>query len=393
MFINKIVAIAALAALTEQALAFNSHRHLHRRRIGAAKHTRWVTYVTTVTVDAPQQAPYSEPTPAPAPVHRQPEAPKAVAAAPAPPPFRNDAEVVAPAAPLTTLAVALKPVASLLQPVASYLPPLVPPPVKPSGGGGKGGKGHAGSGSGPVFSGKRGLAYNEATLANHFDDQCNGCSVWAYNWGSSPQGLAGNISYVPMLWGNKPMFIDHWQSDAQKAVDNGAKAMLSFNEPDNGGQAKMSPEQAAQLHVQHMNPWGGKALIGSPAVTNSGQPGEGLQWLEGFLKACDGQGEKCRVDFCVVHWYSQPQYADTLYDHIAKAHKLCGGKPVWLTEFGPVDAAGQQADAAAFLKEVIPKLDAIDYLHAYAPFMCSAGKLMSSANAMSETGKVYAGLS
>ncbi|RCI14281.1 hypothetical protein L249_6137 [Ophiocordyceps polyrhachis-furcata BCC 54312] len=380
MFVNKIVAIAALAALTEQALAFNSHHHLHRRRIGAPKHTRWVTYVTTVTVDPPQQPGYSKPTPAPA--HSRPKAHKAVAAAPAPPPVRNAAEAVAPP-PVP------KPVASLLQPVASYLPPLVQPPspVKPS----YGGKAHAGSG--PVFSGKRGLAYNEATLANHFDDQCNGCSVWAYNWGSSPQGLAGNISYVPMLWGNKPMFIDHWQSDAQKAVDNGAKAMLSFNEPDNGGQAKMSPEQAAQLHVQHMNPWGGKALIGSPAVTNSGQPGEGLQWLEGFLKACDGRQEKCRVDFCVVHWYSQPQYADTLYDHIAKAHKLCGGKPVWLTEFGPVDAAGQPADAAAFLKEVIPKLDAIDYLHAYAPFMCSAGKLMSSANALSETGKVYAGLS
>ncbi|RDA94864.1 hypothetical protein CP533_4274 [Ophiocordyceps camponoti-saundersi (nom. inval.)] len=383
MFINKIVTFAALAALTEQALAFNSHRHLHPRRIGAAKHTRWVTVVTTVTVEAPQETGYTEPTPGPA--SSQPEA---VAAAPAAPPFRNNAEVAAPPVPLTTLAVVPKPVASLLQPVASYVPPVVPP-ANPS----NGDKGHAGSGSGPIFSGKRGLAYNEATLANHFNDQCNGCSAWAYNWGSSPDGLASHISYVPMLWGNKPMFIDSWHSNAEKAISSGSKAILSFNEPDNGGQAKMSPELAAQLHVQHMNPYGGKALIGSPAVTNSGNPGEGLQWLEGFLKACENHPENCRVDFCVVHWYSQPQYANTLYEHIDKAHKICGEKPIWLTEFGPVDAAGQPADAASFLKEVIPKLDAIDYLHAYAPFMCSPGKLMSSANSLSETGKVYAGIS
>ncbi|PFH60936.1 hypothetical protein XA68_18556 [Ophiocordyceps unilateralis] len=430
MSAKKIVILAAVAALAEQASAFNSHRHLHRRepKYGAV---HWVTVWTTATTTiydaektavsgpehvanyAPVQAEAVKPTsnavylkseapaqpPAPAAQSPAPAAQSPAPYAPPPPPeVESEAPAVpsprspsaAPEAPKTTLEIQPKPINSLLQPIAPYVPPLAPSvaPSNPSGGG----NGNSASGS-PGFSGKRGLAYNDASLANNFDDQCNGCSGWGYNWGSTPQGLSSKISYVPMLWGNKPEFTKNWHSDAQKAVDNGAKAMFSFNEPDNAGQANMSPQQAAELHVQYMNPWGGKALIGSPAITNSGQAGQGIEWLGSFVKACDNMQEKCRIDFCVVHWYSQPEYADTLYDHIAKAHKVCGQKPIWLTEFGPVDAGGQPMDAPAFLKTVVRKLDEIEYLHAYAPFMCSAGKLMSSANQLSAMGKAYADVS
>lgn len=42
--------------------------------------------------------------------------------------------------------------------------------------------------------------------------------------------------------------------------------------------------------------------LGSPAVSNSGNPGEGLDWLREFMDQCDG----CNVDFICVHWYAAP---------------------------------------------------------------------------------------
>ncbi|PHH78064.1 hypothetical protein CDD80_7414 [Ophiocordyceps camponoti-rufipedis] len=437
MFTSKMIVLAALASLAGQAVAFNSHRHLHRRMVGGHKAgaTHWVTvYETQYTtvydqeptgaskpeanaVYAPEPA---KPTPKPAekPVHYKSEAPAKPPApaykpapppapqapaparpaparpAPAPPaPVEPKAPAVGPSRseepPKTTLEVLPKPVASLLQPAAPYVPPVAPviPSIGPSS---PSGPSHGSSGS--PFSGKRGLAYNEAGLANKFNGQCNDCAPWAYNWGSSPQGLSPDTSYVPMMWGNKPAAVSNWHSDAQKALSNGCKAMLSINEPDNAGQANMSPQDAAEFHVRYMNPYGGKALIGSPAVTNSGQGGQGIEWLSAFIKACDALPDKCVVDFCVVHWYSPPEYSDTLFDHIKKAHDVCGGKPVWLTEFGPVDAGGQPMNSPDFFKSVVPKLDAIEYLHAYAPFMCSSGKLMSSPNEISLMGKAYAGI-
>ncbi|KAF4582002.1 Glycoside hydrolase [Ophiocordyceps camponoti-floridani] len=418
MFTTKMVVLAALASLAGQAAAFNSHRHLHRRMIGEHKAgaTHWVTvYETQYTtvydqeptgaakpedkaVYAPEpakptsqpdkkpvhyksEAPVKPPAPAykaPAPAYKPPPPPAPAPQAPAPaplprpPPFRSSPRLR---------------LSSLL--VASYVPPVAP---KPPSTGPSNPSGPSQGSSGSPFSGKRGLAYNKAGLANKFSGQCNGCTPWAYNWGSSPDGLSPDISYVPMMWGNKDDAVKNWHSDAQKALANGCKAMLSINEPDMASQANMSPQAAAEFHVRHMNPYGGKALIGSPAVTNSGQSGQGIEWLKAFVKACDALPDKCVVDFCVVHWYSPPEYSNTLFKHIKDAHDACGGKPVWLTEFGPVDAGGKPSNSPEFFKSVVPGLDAIPYLHAYAPFMCSADLLMSSPDEISLMGKAYAGL-
>ncbi|UNI20131.1 hypothetical protein JDV02_006249 [Purpureocillium takamizusanense] len=230
---------------------------------------------------------------------------------------------------------------------------------------------------------KRGMVFNDAGMANALGGACQKCG-WGWNWDQTPNGFDGRFSFVPMLWGDRPVHTNRWAANAQRAIQNGAKAFLSFNEPDNGGQSNMTPEAAAEAHIRYMNPYAGKVKIGAPSITNSGAPNQGVNWLNAFFRACNG---RCRVDFCPVHWYSDAQWADTLITHINSASKACGGKPVWLTEFAPTGG-----DVNGFLRKMLPKLDGLGSLDAYSYFMVSQGRLMSGGRSLSSAGQLYATL-
>ncbi|GAB0135998.1 hypothetical protein EsDP_00004316 [Epichloe bromicola] len=248
----------------------------------------------------------------------------------------------------------------------------------------------------PGFSGKRGLAYNDPRLANLVGSSCkSGACGWATNWGQSEVGLSPNRAFIPMLWGKGPHngnndFFDSWHSNARKAVANGAKALLSFNEPDNKGQANMSPAEAAKHHVEYMNPYAGQTLIGSPSITNSNLQGEGLDWLKSWVQECKSQ--HCEYHYCATHWYDHASAINTLFEHIKQVHDICDGKPVWLTEFAPIEATTAQTEE--FLSQAIPKLESIDHLDAYAYFMVGSGanQLLSSDSALSPIGNKYVSL-
>ena len=189
-----------------------------------------------------------------------------------------------------------------------------------------------------------------------------------------------------MLWGTADIHTNNWQANAKSAISQGSKALFSFNEPDNAGQANLSPSDAAAGHIQYLNQFSGQALIGAPAVTNSGTPGQGLDWLKQWIAACDSQGG-CKYDFCNVHWYSGAEYADTLFTHIENAYQLCN-KPIWLTEFAPTGAS--DADTSAFLTSVLPTLESTSYLQAYSYFMAGPGSLLDNSGALSSFGQTYA---
>ncbi|PHH65108.1 hypothetical protein CDD81_3239 [Ophiocordyceps australis] len=430
MYAKSLATMAAVASLSQQSLAFNSHRHLHRqeakREVAMDMVTVWETvYVTEseqptqfVADSRPQQTTLtafttmtnmepmpeqSSPSEAAAPVvppvepAQQPPAAPPVEQPPVAPPVEQPPPSSAiqeppPPPPQTTLSTAVMPAPAPPAPqVSSPAPPASavkvqpqssskPPTAKPSGSNKTPG--------GPGFAGKRGLAYNDGSLANTFGSSCQQCG-WAYNWASSPQGLDPKISFVPMLWGDSPTHTNHWDSDAEKALASGSKAFFSFNEPDIKGQANLSPQQAAASHVKYMNKYAGRALIGAPSVSNSNLEGEGLAWLKSFMSACENQQEKCQVDFCNVHWYAPASASNTLFDHLEEAHQACGGKPVWLTEFAPV---GDPAQTSSFLQTVMPKLEQLSYVDAYSYFMVSSGNLMSSATDLSSFGKVYASM-
>ncbi|KAG6005338.1 hypothetical protein E4U21_000253 [Claviceps maximensis] len=421
---NSIAALVGAVVVIGQASALNIHRQEHGHGHGHKMEKRqdvtvWETAVETIYVTAnygdPQPTPYVQSPPVdtqPLPADAQPPSaaaqPVPAAAQPAPvasPPV-PDANQPAPAAaqhPPQAAALDVKAdgvagaVAALPSQVLQLIKPSYEKPSdstsnnydKPSTG-----SSYKGSSSkGPGFSGKRGLAYNDAALANMVGSSAKkGVCGWGHNWGQDPGHLDPQYEFVPTLWGRGPNnqnndFFDSWPSNAKKAVANGAKALFSFNEPDNKGQANMDVATAASLHVQHMNPYSGKTLIGAPAVSNSNIQGEGLDWLKGWVQQCKTKG--CTFDFCNVHWYSPVNAIDTLFDHIAQAHNICDGKPVWLTEFAPVGA--NDAQTAEFLAKAIPKLEAIDYLHAYSYFMVGSGnlQLLSSASSLSQVGNKY----
>ncbi|KZZ98684.1 Glycoside hydrolase, superfamily [Moelleriella libera RCEF 2490] len=374
MYTNKLAALAAALAIVDQVAALNLFRAEHqqeKRQVIVEE----IVYVT-VTEDGTQP----QPTPAAAAA----AAPPVKVAVSAPTPVAVDA------APKKDVVPAAKPNSAV--PVSWPSPSPSPSPAgntdKSGGNTGSTGK----SGSSP-FSGKRGLAYNNAALANIVGDTCKkGACGWAYNWGQYPGSLDSKYSFVPMLWGeqaNGNNFASTWASTASKAIANGAKALMSFNEPDIASQANMSPADAARLQGKYMKPYAGQVQIGAPSVSNSNIPGQGLSWLQSFVDQCKGD---CSYDFCNVHWYSPVSAMETLFEHIEKAHQICKGKPVWLTEFAPINAS--PSEAAAFLEKAIPRLEALDYLHAYSYFMVGAepDQLMSSQTSLNAVGQKYASI-
>ncbi|RKF65846.1 Alkali-sensitive linkage protein 1 [Erysiphe neolycopersici] len=225
---------------------------------------------------------------------------------------------------------------------------------------------------------KRGIAYNDVTKLSAFTSSAK--VSWAYNWGSTTPNIPGNIEYVPMLWGTGA-HADKWTENANRAIASGSTHILAFNEPDLGSQSSLTVAEAVAGYQQLMQPYAGKAKLGSPAVTNGASP-MGLAYLKNFIAACSG----CTIDFVAIHWYNGGN-ADDFKNYVAKAHAVSGGRPVWITEFeGSGDAAQQQA----FLNDVLPWLDSQDYVERYAYFMASDGNLISSGTTLSSVGQAFA---
>ncbi|PHH89737.1 hypothetical protein CDD83_5389 [Cordyceps sp. RAO-2017] len=343
MFIKNIVAVAATAALAEQALALNSHRHLHRRRPQDNPAPIIQTIYETVTADG---NPVETPSPQ-------------VYADIAPPPPQPQP---------TTMATYAKP---------GDAPPTASTPASPDSGDVCGGN---------PFTQPIGLAYDDVNLVNTFPELAK--VGWASNWNSDPGNLNPSIQFVPTLR-NDPDCLKRWEGDLAKAVERGSKAAQSLNEPDISSQANMTPRQAAEFHVKYMNRAGEMGLkVSAPSVSNSEKPNQGLDYLRQWVEVC--KELKCTYHFCTVHWYSPLKYKETLYDHISQAQKICG-KPVVLGEFGLVDDAGQHIDSKSLLEEAIPKFKGNSCLWGYAPFYCAVGgnqgRLLDSPAKLSDTGK------
>lgn len=229
-------------------------------------------------------------------------------------------------------------------------------------------------------TGKRGLAYNSATLCSGFV----GSSLvsWAYNWGSTTSGLNTAFEYVPMLWGLGTDHTNGWAQAAESAIASGSTHLLSFNEPDNAGQSNLDCNTAASGYMTYMQPFAGKAKLGSPAVTNGGPP-SGLTWLSSFLSLCTN----CHIDFITCHWYDSATNFEYFKQYLQDAYKAGGGRPIWLTEFG---ASGTLDEQVTFLQVVMPWMDAQPWIERYAYYMVDQGSLISSGgNSLSSLGSTF----
>ncbi|KAM0155209.1 hypothetical protein ACHAQE_003706 [Botrytis cinerea] len=230
--------------------------------------------------------------------------------------------------------------------------------------------------------GKRGVAYNTADYVKQFTGSSK--VAWAYNWGSSSDGLsASGIEFVPLLWGLKSTFTGAWSAAASSAISSGSTHLMSFNEPDLSTQANIGASDAAAGYKTYMQPFAGKAKLGAPAVTNGASP-MGLTWLKSFLSSCSD----CTIDFVCIHWYDSASNVAYFKQYVQDAYTAGGNRPLWITEF---QASGSTDEQNAFMKEVLPWLDASTMVDRYAWFMAdtAAGGLMSSTSALSTLGNTF----
>lgn len=230
-------------------------------------------------------------------------------------------------------------------------------------------------------TGKRGVAYNDASLTDCFTDSPQ--ITWGYNWGSASSGLSSKFSYIPQLWSSSSEFTQYWDQNAKASIKAGSNTLFSFNEPDLSSQANMNPSDAAAAYKQYMEPYGSDSVkLCAPAVTNGGGD-MGLTWLQNFMDAC----HDCQIDCVNVHWYDSAENTDYFTSHIQNATEISGGKPVYVSEFG---ATGSDDQISTFLTTVMDWMDKEDSVAGYAYFMVSDGKLVTGTEP-SSYGKVYAG--
>ncbi|KAK4115544.1 glycoside hydrolase family 128 protein [Canariomyces notabilis] len=237
------------------------------------------------------------------------------------------------------------------------------------------------SGSGETGGPKRGLAYNDPQLLKAFINTGTKVS-WTYNWGQYDDSGV-DLEFCPMLWGLKLDFAQTWPANAQKAIDAGSKCLFSFNEPDLGAQANLSPQVAATKHIELMNPFSGKALIGAPAITNSGDPNQGVGWLKQWFDACGG---KCAVDFVNIHIYGVD--TNTFLSHVRNVYATFQ-KPVWITEFAFDGSDDQINSQLATVIDQIENNSTYSFVQRYSYFMVQQGTMVKG-NSLSTYGNTFA---
>ncbi|KAG7088302.1 hypothetical protein E1B28_012312 [Marasmius oreades] len=204
---------------------------------------------------------------------------------------------------------------------------------------------------------KRGLAFADGK--NPVDitkvNQASSVISWQYDWGTSPPSYlaSSGIPYVPMQWGAGGA-----NNFSTAVLLQKAKVALAFNEPDLSSQSNLSPQAAADLWKQYIQPLKSSGVrLGAPAITNgpSGRP-----WLAQFLSNCT----QCSIDFIPFHWYGEG--LGTFYDYVWQMHGQFPNYPLWVTEFA--STSSEDNVVMDFLNQSIHYLDTLDFVERYAWF-------------------------
>ncbi len=189
---------------------------------------------------------------------------------------------------------------------------------------------------------------------------------WLYNYDDHPAiTLPPSVNYAPMIYAAQyyePL------SDAQARVagwlaDAQPNYLLAYNEPDNtaanGGSNTSTNSVIAQWpQIQALN-----VPIVSPATANTFG-----SWMYSFYSMI--AAHNYRVDYTAVHEYVPPNAASLI--SVLQSAYTTWGRPVWLTEFSPVDWNNTQSwsenDDYNFLAEFMWQAEDQDWLKRYAIF-------------------------
>ena len=222
--------------------------------------------------------------------------------------------------------------------------------------------------------------------------------AWAYDWSwEAPPRVAG-IEWVPMIWGPGSVTATSIRALTADRRSGRARFLLGFNEPDSGGQANITPEQAATLWPR-LESTGLRLGSPAPAVPDDG-------WLARFMSIARAQ--RLRVDFVALHFYqdfTDPHAVGRLRAELTSVHRRFG-KPIWITEIGALDIRtfGGHMDsppsgalASAYLHRLLPMLDGLSFVQRYAWFTdycgrppgCPYSALFDRAGALTARGRIY----
>jgi Glycosyl hydrolase catalytic core/Ricin-type beta-trefoil lectin domain-like len=185
---------------------------------------------------------------------------------------------------------------------------------------------------------------------------------WAYNYDDNTGvSLPAYVDFVPMVWGQYWEPVSNLQArDPGWLAQSPPAYLLTFNEPDNSSQANMSVSTAISM-------WPSLEELDVPLVGPAMQNTED-SWENSFYQAV--ATNHYRVDYVAVHEYVPPN-ASSLISDLQSVYNAYG-RPVWLTEFSPVDWSGNQGwtedDDYNFLAEFLWMAESQDWLKRYAIF-------------------------
>ncbi len=151
-------------------------------------------------------------------------------------------------------------------------------------------------------------------------------SVWYSDWyPQTPMQACPQFEGVPMVDRAENLLIE---------VIGNSPWLAGFNEPDQSGQANLSPETAAVLWrlIEMAHP---DKLLLSPAPSD-----QHPEWLAQFRQAYIARyGDEPRLNAIAVHCYlSELQCESYVQQRIDEAHQW-GIERVWVTEFAFVNSA------------------------------------------------------
>ena len=155
---------------------------------------------------------------------------------------------------------------------------------------------------------------------------------WYYNWSAENDSMPApaDVEFVPMIWGK-----DNVTSATLAKAEREGDVLLGFNEPDMGGQANMSVEDALAAWPKLQDTG---LRLGSPAVAYGGDTAGG--WLDRFMKGA--KARNLRVDFITLHWYGSDFSAAAVGQFLGYVDAVHAryDLPVWVTEYGLMNFTG-----------------------------------------------------
>ncbi|MEO1498785.1 MAG: glycosyl hydrolase [Planctomycetota bacterium] len=190
---------------------------------------------------------------------------------------------------------------------------------------------------------------------------------WMYSWGyRRPEGFPDNAEFVPMLWGDAGPKRQKRRIDELKARAEAGevKNLLGFNEPDGFEQANMTVERVVEL-------WPDLMEVDVPLIS-PGCVHPDRVWMNEFMEQVEKRN--LRVDAIAVHSYMGPSVEILVRQLESVARRF--DRPLWITELavGDWEAKSRSENrhsperVSAFLRELLPALDALPFVHRYAWF-------------------------